>query len=176
MGSNAARLALVLLLHATLLLLSVPAVRCDDEEDHLLQGINSFRQSSRAGPVAKHDKANCVADEIADKLENQNCAGAPPQSQLASDYPNVLKKCQVDPNATTDGMILPVCVSRRVPTLVLTNYTQSSQNARYLNDSRFTGAGIGKEDDCVKVCMHASYNHMQTHARTHAITCNHMHM
>lgn len=94
----------------------------------------------------KHDKADCIADEIADKLEDQNCMGAITRSQLASDYPNVLNKCKVDPNATRDGMILPVCVPRRVSTLVLTNYTQS-QNARYLNDSRFTGAGIGTEDD-----------------------------
>lgn len=90
-----------------------------------------------------------MADEIADKLEDKSCASntAPSmQSQLISDYPSVLKKCKVDVNTTTDGMILPVCVAHRVATLVLTNYTQS-QNARYLNASRFTGAGIGTEHD-----------------------------
>ncbi|KAK4424664.1 putative GPI-anchored protein [Sesamum alatum] len=131
-----------------ILLLSVP-VYSDDEEDHLLQGINSFRQSANAPVLAKHDKANCVADEIADQLEDKHCASntAPPaQSQLISNYPSVLKKCKIDVNTTRDGMILPVCVPHRVATLVLTNYTQS-QNSRYLNDSRFTGAGIGTEDD-----------------------------
>ncbi|KAL0347977.1 UNVERIFIED_CONTAM: putative GPI-anchored protein [Sesamum angustifolium] len=120
-----------------------------DEEDHLLQGINSFRQSSNVPALSKHDKANCVADEIADQLEDKHCASntAPPaQSQLISDYPSVLKKCNIDVNTTRDGMILPVCVPHRVATLVLTNYTQS-HNSRYLNDSRFTGAGIGTEDD-----------------------------
>ncbi|KAK6118569.1 hypothetical protein DH2020_047682 [Rehmannia glutinosa] len=141
-------LAILVLLHAILLLLSVP-VKSDDEEDHLLQGINSFRQSSNVAPLAKHDKADCVADQIADQLEDQHCASntAPPtQSQLISNYPDVLKKCKIDVNTTRDGMILPVCVPGRVATLVLTNYTQS-QNSRYLNASRFTGAGIGTEDD-----------------------------
>ncbi|KAH6762558.1 Glycoprotein membrane precursor GPI-anchored [Perilla frutescens var. hirtella] len=141
-------LLLLLLLHAFLLLSSLPAVRSDDEAD-LLQGMNSFRQSANAPALTKHHKAECVADEIADKLEGKSCASntaSSVQSQLVSDYPAVLSKCKVDVNTTTDGMILPVCVPRRVPTLVLTNYTQS-QNARYLNDSRFTGAGVGTEDD-----------------------------
>ncbi|KAI3448628.1 hypothetical protein Pfo_005293 [Paulownia fortunei] len=148
MESFGARLAILLLVHAILLLLSVP-VHSDDEEDHLLQGINSFRQSSNVPALAKHDNANCVADEIANQLEDKHCTSntAPPtQSQLISNYPSVLKKCNIDVNTTRDGMILPVCVPHRVATLVLTNYTES-QNSRYLNDSRFTGAGIGTEDD-----------------------------
>ncbi|PIN01479.1 hypothetical protein CDL12_26013 [Handroanthus impetiginosus] len=150
MESFRVRLAFVLLLFhvVSFLLLSVP-VHCDDEEDRLLQGINSFRQSSNVPALAKHDKANCVADEIADELEDQQCASntaTSTPSQLLSNYPNVLKKCNIDPNTTGDGMILPVCVPHRVSTLVLTNYTQSP-NSRYLNDSSFTGAGIGTEDD-----------------------------
>lgn len=52
----------------------------------------------------------------------------------------------MDVNATREGMVLPVCVPHRVSTLVLTNYTQS-QNSRYLNDTKFTGVGVGAEDD-----------------------------
>ncbi|XP_047959367.1 uncharacterized GPI-anchored protein At3g06035-like [Salvia hispanica] len=137
----------LVLLHAFLLLFSLQ-VRSDEEQD-LLQGINSFRTSANAPALVKHDKADCVADEIADKMEDKSCGsstGATMQSQLMSDYPAVLSKCKVDVNTTTDGMILPVCVPKRTATLVLTNYTQS-QNAKYLNDSKFTGAGIGTEDD-----------------------------
>lgn len=125
-----------------------------DEED-LLQGLNSFRQTATAPPLTKHDKADCVADEIADKLDGKSCASntaTSVQAQLMSDYPSVLKKCNVDVNTTTDGMILPVCVPHRVATLVLTNYTQS-QNAKYLNDSKFTGAGVGTEDDWTVVVL-----------------------
>ncbi|KAG8363812.1 hypothetical protein BUALT_Bualt19G0061200 [Buddleja alternifolia] len=150
-----ARLAIILLL--LLHVLSwVPPVHY--EEDHLLQGINSFRQSSGAPALSKHDKANCVADEIADQMEDRGCASntlPPTQSQLISNYPNVLKKCKIDPNTTRDGIILPVCVPHRVATLVLTNYTQS-QSSRYLNDSRFTGAGIGTEDDWTILVMTTS--------------------
>lgn len=74
--------------------------------------MNSFRQSANAGALRKHDKAECVADEIADKLEDRSCASM--QSQLISDYPSVLKKCKVDVNTTTDGMILPVCVPHQL--------------------------------------------------------------
>ncbi|KAL6560545.1 hypothetical protein OROGR_004104 [Orobanche gracilis] len=144
-----ARLVIFLLLNAVLLLLSVPAVQ-SDEEDNLLQGINSFRQSSHVPPLAKHDKAGCVAHEISDKLEDQRCESnkaRPSQSPVTiSDYPDIIKKCKIDVNTTRDGMILPVCVPHRVATLVLTNYT-NSPNSKYLNDSRFTGAGIGTEDD-----------------------------
>ncbi|KAL3631654.1 hypothetical protein CASFOL_024638 [Castilleja foliolosa] len=146
MESFGSRLAILVLLNAGLLLLSVPAVN-SDEDDNLLQGINSFRQSANAPPLTKHDKAECVADQIADQLQDQHCTSTPPtQSQLMSNYPNVLRKCKIDVNTTTDGMILPVCVPHRVSTLVLTNYTQS-RNSQYLNSSRFTGAGIGTEDD-----------------------------
>ncbi|KAL2468553.1 Glycoprotein membrane precursor GPI-anchored [Forsythia ovata] len=119
------------------------------DDDHLLQGINSFRQSSNVPPLAKHDNANCLAEEIADQLEDKPCvsnytASSMP-SQLAN-YPSLLKKCKIDINSTRDGVILPVCVPHRVATLVLTNYTQS-QNSRYLNNSKYTGVGMGHEDD-----------------------------
>ncbi|XP_073023014.1 uncharacterized GPI-anchored protein At3g06035-like [Primulina eburnea] len=126
--------------------LSIP-VYCDDEDD-LLAGINSFRQSSNAPALSKNDKADCVAEEIANQLENKPCASntTTTQSQIISDYPNVVQKCNVDGNTTTEGVVLPVCVPQRVSTLVLTNYTQS-RNSRYLNDTKFTGVGVGTEDD-----------------------------
>lgn len=94
-----------------------------------------------------------MADELADDLEDQPCttmnagANAVPSTQnQLTNYPSLLYKCNIDPNTTIDGVVLPVCVPHLVPTLVLTNYTRS-QYAKYLNDSKFTGAGIGSEDD-----------------------------
>lgn len=129
-----------------------------DEKDNLLQGINSYRRTRGLPELTKNDKAGCLADQIAEKLKDQPCArvtgsnSTPPSPPQFSNYPDALKKCKVDIAHTRDGIILPVCVKDRVPTLVLTNYTQSSY-AVYLNNSKFTGAGIGKEEDWTVVVM-----------------------
>ena len=52
-------------------------------------------------------------------------------------------------------MILPVCVPKLVPTLVLTNYTHSSY-AKHLNNSKYTGVGVGSEDDWMVVVLSTS--------------------
>ncbi|KAL3538079.1 hypothetical protein ACH5RR_001445 [Cinchona calisaya] len=138
------------LLHL-ILLLSVPVLG-DDERDHLVSGVNSYRQSQGLQPLAMHDKAGCLADEIADEIQDRPCpapgnvttsAGIQPQ---LSNYPDLVKKCDIDIDTTPEGVILPVCVPKRVATLVLTNYSQS-QHSRYLNSSKYTGVGIGLEDD-----------------------------
>nr|GEX44636.1 RNA-directed DNA polymerase, eukaryota [Tanacetum cinerariifolium] len=137
-------------------LLANPAF--SDEEDDLLQGINSYRQSKNLTALTKHDNAGCMADEIAEALEHKSCATMAGPSLVTStqpryaDYPSIVKKCNIDVNTTADGVILPVCVRKRVPTLVLTNYTQSSY-AGYLNSSRYSGIGVGKEDDWVVVVL-----------------------
>ncbi|PHU10098.1 hypothetical protein BC332_21958 [Capsicum chinense] len=119
-----------------------------DEEGHVLSGINSYRQSHSLPPLTKQDKADCLADEIADEMEHQPCPRGgitpAPVSQFAQ-YPKLLDKCDIDINTTIEGVILPVCVHDRVATLVITNYTQS-QHARYLNNSKYTGAGVGTEN------------------------------
>ncbi|CAN1843299.1 Uncharacterized GPI-anchored protein At3g06035 [Linum perenne] len=78
-----------------------------DDENNLLQGLNSYRQSQSLPILAKHDKAGCVADRVANKLENQPCPAsgraAAPVVQL-SDYPEVMDKCGVDINKTREGL------------------------------------------------------------------------
>ncbi|XP_024978534.1 uncharacterized GPI-anchored protein At3g06035-like [Cynara cardunculus var. scolymus] len=149
------RICVSLLLHAFLFLIMAAA----DEEDNLLQGINSFRQSRNLIALSKNDNAECMADEIAEALEDKACTTMAGPSTTTSatqpryaNYADVLNKCNIDINTTADGVILPVCVPKRVPTLVLTNYTQSSY-ATYLNNSRYTGVGIGKEHDWVVVVL-----------------------
>jgi len=47
---------------------------------------------------------------------------------------------------------MPACVPRLESNLVLTNFTKS-QYSMSLNDSKFTGIGIGKEDDWIVVVL-----------------------
>ncbi|EXC06579.1 hypothetical protein L484_002452 [Morus notabilis] len=148
------------LLHAFLLLPN--SVLSNDDEDNLLQGLNSYRQSQRLPPLVKNGKAECLADEIADEMEDQPCttfaAGAniaPSTQTQLTNYPKLLKKCKIDANTTSDGVILPVCVSNLVPTLLLTNYTHTSY-AKYLNNTKYTGAGLGSEDDWMVVVLSTS--------------------
>lgn len=125
-----------------------------DDEDDLLQGINSYRTSRNLPVLAKNKKAACLADEIAEELVDQPCTKVNVGSaspQLAN-YNKLLKKCDIDINTTRDGIVLPVCVRKLVPTLVLTNYTHSSY-AQYLNNSKYTGAGVGSEDDWMVVIL-----------------------
>ncbi|KAM3752713.1 hypothetical protein ACB098_03G040200 [Castanea mollissima] len=144
-------LFLFVLFHAVVLL-SHP-VFCDEDEDNLLQGINSYRNSLNRPALIKNDKADCLADEVADELEDEPCTsptnGAtikPSSTTQLPDLPKHFKKCKIDVNTTVDGIILPVCVPKLVPTLVLTNYTRTA-NAKYINSSKYTVAGFGAEDD-----------------------------
>lgn len=50
---------------------------------------------------------------------------------------------------------MPACVPRLDPNLVLTNFTKTQYSLR-LNDSKFTGMGIGKEDDWIVVVLTTS--------------------
>lgn len=130
-----------------------------DEEDNLLQGLNSFRQAVNLSPLSKNDKANCLADEVADELEDEPCTSStnganivPSTTTQLPDLPKQLKTCKINVNTTVEGVILPVCVPDLVPTLVLTNYTHTSY-AKYINSSKYTGVGVGSEDDWMVVVL-----------------------
>ncbi|XP_052191922.1 uncharacterized GPI-anchored protein At3g06035 [Diospyros lotus] len=133
-------------------------IYCNGDENNLLQGINSYRQSLSLPTLWKNDKAGCLADEIANQLEDQPC-GSPTgpittsssQTQITN-YPGLLRKCKINISTTMDGVVLPVCVPKLVPTLVLTNYT-STEYSRYINDSKYTGVGLGSEDDWMVVVL-----------------------
>ncbi|KAK4794423.1 hypothetical protein SAY86_012417 [Trapa natans] len=154
---RAVPLAFALVSLAILILLPHP-VSCDEDEDNLLQGINSYRTSLSLSPLSKNERAGCLASEIADQLGDRPCVptvasnAIPGTGPQLSNYPSFLGKCDIHISSTRDGVILPVCVHNKVATLVLTNYTRTGY-ARYLNDSRFTGAGVGSEDDWTVVIL-----------------------
>ncbi|GMJ11789.1 hypothetical protein like AT1G54860 [Hibiscus trionum] len=133
-------------------LLSHP-VYSDDEEDNLLQGLNTFRTSANLPAFTKNKNAHCVAKKIADDMDDDNHPCTNPSSSSSgnkaarlSDYPNAVSKCDIDNTTTSDVVVLPVCVPHLVPTLVLTNFTHTHYS-RYLNDSSFSGIGLSSEDD-----------------------------
>ncbi|XP_061348415.1 uncharacterized GPI-anchored protein At5g19250-like [Gastrolobium bilobum] len=151
------KLCLVLLAPVfAFLFLSSPA-QCKDEEDSVFKGINSYRQTLNLPPLNRVAKASCLADEVADEIEDEHCENvnqfypAPTGPAGANiKIPNLQKhidKCDININTTTDGVILPVCVAKLEPTVLLSNYTHSDRYARYLNNSRYTGAGLGSEHD-----------------------------
>ncbi|XP_076911623.1 putative GPI-anchored protein At5g19250 [Bidens hawaiensis] len=129
-----------------------------DEEESLLSGINSYRTSLNLTTLTENKQAKCLADKLADQFKNQPCTNTtgsntvPGTEQNFSDFPNFLNECHLNVTTTRDGAILPTCVPNLDPTLVLSKYTRS-QYSGSLNDTKFTGVGIGSEDNWIVVVL-----------------------
>ncbi|KAK1395214.1 Glycoprotein membrane GPI-anchored [Heracleum sosnowskyi] len=132
--------------------------KCDDEEESLLQGIKNFRATFKLPTLTDNDKAECLADEIAEQFKDQPCTNTtgantvPGTERQFSDFPDLLKKCKLNVTTTRDGTIMPACVPNLVQDIVLSNYTQS-QYAASLNDTKYTGIGIGSDEDWIVVIL-----------------------
>lgn len=128
-------------------------VDADDEKDSVLKGINSYRQTLNLPALAEVDKASCVADDIAEELEDEPCEKVnqyyPDDGGILKfpDFQKHVEKCGIYINSIADGVILPACVAKLEPTLLLSNYTHNDRYARYLNNSKYSGVGLGSEDD-----------------------------
>ncbi|GJZ27918.1 hypothetical protein Tco_0572565 [Tanacetum coccineum] len=129
-----------------------------DEEDNLFSGLNSYRATLNLSTLTENDRAKCLADKIADQLKNQPCTNTtgsntvPGTEPEFSNYPQLLEKCHLNVTTTRDGAVLPACVPNLDPTLVLSNYTRS-QYSMSLNDTKYTGVGIGSEDNWIVVVL-----------------------
>ncbi|KAH9765199.1 putative GPI-anchored protein [Citrus sinensis] len=137
-------------------------VKCDtDEEDTLLQGLNSYRESLNLTSLTKNKNAECLADELADQFKNQPCTNStgantvPGTEKQLSNYPDLLAKCHLNVSNTRDGIVMPACVPNLEPSLVLSNFTKS-QYSDSLNDTKYKGAGIGSEDNWIVVILTTS--------------------
>ncbi|CAH8271600.1 unnamed protein product [Arabidopsis lyrata] len=132
-----------------------------DEEDVLRTGINNYRAGLNLTTLIHNENAECLADEIADQFKNQPCTNTtgsfsvPGTQPGFPNLPKLLSKCRLNPTVTRDGAILPACVPNLDPSLVLTNFTQS-QYSKDLNDSKFTGIGIGSDDNWIVVVLTTS--------------------
>ncbi|KAL3505882.1 hypothetical protein ACH5RR_031264 [Cinchona calisaya] len=149
-------LLLSLLLNSILLINYT--VKCADEEQNLLNQINNYRASLNLTALKENDNAKCLADGMADNFKDQPCTNTtgantvPGTESQFSDYPGILTKCHLNVTTTRDGVILPACVPSLVPSLVLTNFTES-QYASNLNDTKFAGVGIGSKNDWIVVVL-----------------------
>ncbi|XP_071729756.1 uncharacterized GPI-anchored protein At5g19250-like [Rutidosis leptorrhynchoides] len=150
---------LTLILHSILCINQT--VKCDDEEDSLLSGLNSYRATLNLTSLTTNDRAKCLAEKIADQLKKQPCTNTtgsntvPGTEPEFSNFPDLLNKCHLNVSTTRDGTILPACVPNLDPTLVLSNYTKS-QYSNSLNDTKYTGVGIGSEDNWIVVVLTTS--------------------
>ncbi|KAL9320288.1 hypothetical protein ACSQ67_012127 [Phaseolus vulgaris] len=138
-----------------LLVFSIP-VLCNDKEDSVFNGINSYRQTQKLAPLTEVSKAKCLADEVAEDIEKMPCENVNqfyPSTVSGGGNVNIpnlrkhIEKCHINISTTSDGVILPVCVFKLEPTIVLSNYTHSDRYAQFLNNSKYTGAGLGSEND-----------------------------
>ncbi|KAJ1423769.1 F-box-like domain superfamily [Sesbania bispinosa] len=129
-----------------------------DEKDNLYQGINKYRASLNLKALTTNENADCLADKIADQFKNQPCTNTtgantvPGTEPQFSNYPDLLTKCHLAISNTRDGTVMPSCVPGLVPSLVLTNFTQSLYSDS-LNDTKYTGIGIGSEDNWIVVVL-----------------------
>ncbi|KAK6122660.1 hypothetical protein DH2020_043600 [Rehmannia glutinosa] len=155
MASLSQFLLLSLLFHSILI------IKCDDEEDNVIQGINQYRTSLNLTSLTKNDRAECLASEVADQFKNQPCTNStgsntvPGTEPQYSDFPKLLSKCHLNVTTTRDGQILPACVPNLDPSLVLSNFTMS-QYSGFLNDTQFSGIGVGSEDNWIVVVLTTS--------------------
>ncbi|KAF6134967.1 hypothetical protein GIB67_037494 [Kingdonia uniflora] len=133
-------------------------VKPTDEEENLLQGINRYRATLNLTALVENNNAECFAGEIADQFKNQPCTNTTgsntvPGTEIQfSNYPTLLTKCHLNITNTKDGVIMPACVPNLDPTLVLSNFTQS-QYSGYLNDTNYSGAGIGSEGNWIVIVL-----------------------
>ncbi|KAG8499783.1 hypothetical protein CXB51_006557 [Gossypium anomalum] len=141
------------------ILFIISPVFCDnDEEDDLLKGINSYRASLNLTSLTTNENAECLADELAEEFKNQPCTNStgantvPGTEPQFANYPNILAKCHLNVSVTRDGAVMPACVPNLAPSLVLTNFTQS-QYSENLNETKYTGIGIGSEGDWIVVVL-----------------------
>ncbi|XP_058773050.1 uncharacterized GPI-anchored protein At3g06035-like [Vicia villosa] len=153
------RFSLLLPLFFSSILLLNRSVKCDnDEEDVLFQGVNKYRASLNLTSLTKNDNANCFAEELADQFKSQPCTNTtgantvPGTEPNLTNYPDLLAKCHLNISDTRDGSIMPACVPGLVPSIVLSNFTQSLYS-QSLNDSKYTGIGIGSEDNWIVVIL-----------------------
>ncbi|KAJ0033952.1 hypothetical protein Pint_24877 [Pistacia integerrima] len=133
----------------------------NDEEETLLQGINKYRTSLNLTALTKNENAECLADEFADQFKNQPCTNSTGANTVSGsepqlpNYPNLLAKCHLNISNTKGGNIMPACVPGLTPSLVLSNFTQS-QYSESLNDTKYTGVGIGSEGNWIVVVLSTS--------------------
>jgi hypothetical protein len=119
----------------------------------MLHGINTYRKTLNLPILEESYKASCLAMKIAYDLEDKHCEDFHdfyPLPGINSKIPNFqrsVKKCDININTTRDGIIMPVCVSKMREADLISSYTKNSRFTPYLNNSKYTIAGVGHDLD-----------------------------
>lgn len=147
------KLGLYLLIVSVLVFHLLPSpVVCDDDDD-VLHDINIYRQVLNLPVLDERVKASCLAEEIAEDLEDKKCdefRNYYPLPGSTSKFPNFqksVKKCKINVNTTKEGVIMPLCVPKLNTDDLFSNYTKYHRYTKYLNNSKYKIAGIGSEND-----------------------------
>ncbi|XP_027367570.1 uncharacterized GPI-anchored protein At3g06035-like isoform X2 [Abrus precatorius] len=134
-------------------LLPSPVVCDAEKKKNLLHDINVYRKILNLPDLEKSSKASCVASKIADDLEDKHCEDfrdyypAPGTNPKIPTFQDSVRKCMININTTKDGVVMPVCVPNLEPDALFSNYTKPNRYTKYLNNSKYTIAGIASEDD-----------------------------
>lgn len=157
MAASLRNTTLLFLLFQAIILIA-HQVKSDDLKDNLLQGINKYRTSLNLTTFTENKNAECFAEELADQFKDQPCTNStgsntvPGTEEQLPNYPDLLSHCHLNITNTRDGSIMPACVPNLDPGLVLSNFT-GSQYSGSLNETKFSGAGIGSAGNWVVVVL-----------------------
>ncbi|XP_061971449.1 uncharacterized GPI-anchored protein At3g06035-like [Populus nigra] len=169
MASLQVNICLFVLFQA-IFLFSSAVLSCGDEKHELFKNINAYRTLFLDMPaLTKNKKAKCLANEIADRLD-QPCNETTHVDQVKLDsYPDQLKDC-VGTSHATDAVVMPVCAPadevEAVP--LLHNYTRT-QYKKYIKDPSYTGAGVGSNDYWIVVVLNRNTSTWSSSAGTNGL-------
>ncbi|KAJ6413951.1 hypothetical protein OIU84_006705 [Salix udensis] len=156
------------LFHA-IFLLSSAGLSCDEKQD-LLKNLNAYRTLFLDLPAfTKNKKANCLANEIADRLD-QPCDQTTRVDQIKLDsYADQLMDC-TGTNHVTDAVLMPVCAADKADEVALLhNYTRRNQYKKSIKDSSYTGAGVGSNDNWMVVVLNKNTSTWSSSAGTNGL-------
>ncbi|XP_010492979.1 PREDICTED: uncharacterized GPI-anchored protein At5g19230-like [Camelina sativa] len=121
------------------------------KEEGLVSGFNIYRKSINITTLAKNENAECFAEEIAGQFNNPPCTNVtgstlvPETDPRIQNLPKLLAKCRLNTTVIRDGAVMQFCFPKHDQNPDLTKFSPAvDQN---LNDSKFTGIGMGSESD-----------------------------